>query len=264
MYNSDVKLMTYNLLNGGENGIDKIIEIIKNELPDFLTINEANSFTDNDFKILKDVATAGNFVNYKLALSGQYNCHVAVFSRYLWKCVEEIRPVDRACLLAEFDTSLGKLSVGGLHLTPYTEDRRITEIDLITRAQSKYENKILMGDMNSLTEEDGYDEEMIKGFNEKQIKKFTAGGKFRFDAMKRIMSSGYVDPAVILKKNKIYTAPTSINEYGVHTNMRLDYILVSKTLRKNIGEYNVVKNVLSEVCSDHYPVTLELKNIDIL
>lgn len=264
MYNPAVKLMTYNLLNGGGNGLDKIFAVIESETPDFLTINEANSFPDNDFKILKDVAMVGKFANYKLARAGQNDCHVAIFSKYAWKSVEEIRPLDRACIVAEFDTSLGKLSVGGLHLTPFTEDRRLSEIDLITKAQSGYKNKILMGDMNSLAEEDDYDEEIIKGFNEKQIKKFTAEGRFRFDALKKILSSGYIDPAILLNKNKIYTAPTSINEYGVHKNMRLDYILVSETLKEHIGEYDVVKNDLSEVCSDHYPVTLGLKNIKIL
>ena len=160
--------------------------------------------------------------------------------------------------------SIGKLSIGGLHLTPYTEDKRLPEIDLITKAQSKYKNKILMGDMNSLSETDNYSPNIIKGFNEMQLKKFTTRGVFRFDAMKRILASGYVDPAVIFLKNEIYTAPTSINEYGAHTNMRLDYILVSPSLVANISNYNVVRNNLTEAGSDHYPVTLEMNDIEML
>ena len=146
-----------------------------------------------------------------------------------------------------------------LHLTPYTEDLRLLEIDLITGEQKQFVNKILMGDMNSLSPKDGYDEKMISGFNEMQLKKFTTEGKLRFDTINKIMSYGYIDTAFILKKQKEYTAPTSINEYQAHSNMRLDYIFISESLKNKLANYSVVKNLLTEKASDHYPVVIELK-----
>lgn len=45
--------MTYNILNGGECGLDKIVKAVVGEAPDFLTINEANTFAADGNKILK-------------------------------------------------------------------------------------------------------------------------------------------------------------------------------------------------------------------
>jgi exodeoxyribonuclease-3 len=116
-----------------------------------------------------------------------------------------------------------------------------------------------MGDMNSLARYDNYDEKMIKTFNKMQMKKFTTDGKFRFDAIDKILSTGYVDAAYTMNKNKDYTAPTSINEYDAHSNMRLDYIFLSQSILPYLSDYNVVKNELTEKASDHYPVTVTLE-----
>jgi len=250
--------MTYNILNGGENGIDKVISAICSESPDFLTINEASTFTANDNKVLKEIAVSGNFVDYRLALSGEHACHVAVFSKFAWKSIVEVKPLMRACVMAVFNSPTGEISIGGLHLIPYSEDRRLPEIELITQAQEGYAHKVLMGDFNSLSKPDNYSQEIVSGFNDRQLKKFTTSGELRFDAMEKVLSSGFIDPAVKLGLNGIYTAPTAINEYNAHTNMRLDYILVSTSLENKVSGYHVVKNELTETASDHYPVTLEL------
>lgn len=115
-----------------------------------------------------------------------------------------------------------------------------------------------MGDMNSLARSDGYDDSIISGFNEMQIKKFTENGKLCFDVTDLISENGFADPAVELKLNKVHTAPTSINEKSAHSDMRLDYIYVSQPLKPRILSYRVIKNEVTEAASDHYPVVLEL------
>ena len=42
-----MKLMSYNILNGGEAGLDLVIDVVRSESPDYLTINEANTFAQN-------------------------------------------------------------------------------------------------------------------------------------------------------------------------------------------------------------------------
>jgi len=150
-------------------------------------------------------------------------------------------------------------AIASLHLTPYTEDLRHPEIDSIIKFQNRFQNRILMGDMNSLSKKDNYDQKMIKSFNDMQIKKFTTNGKFRFDAIDKILAVGYYDSALQLSKNKEYTAPTSINEHKAHSNMRLDYFFFSKTLLPHLKQYNVIKNALTESASDHYPIAVVLE-----
>jgi exodeoxyribonuclease III len=254
-----MKLMTYNILNGGQERLPLIIEVIKKETPDYLTINEANTFAADNNKKIRQVAAQTGFPYYDIALSGEYDYHVAVFSKFPLKNIHKLQPLMRACLITQIDTPLGELSIASLHLTPYYEDLRLPEIDLIVSYQKQFKNRILMGDMNSLSKYDDYDAEMIKGFNEMQLKKFTSNGQFRFDAIDKIMSTGYCDSTMELKKNKEYTAPTSINEYSAHTNMRLDYIFISESLKSHLKSYTVIKNGLTEKASDHYPIMVELQ-----
>ena len=251
--------MTYNLLNGAPETLDQVVSVVNFVNPDFLTINEANTFAADNEKILKDFAERTGFKNFKLALSGEGDYHVAAFSKTPFKMVAEIKPLMRAGILSVIDSDFGELSIVSTHLTPYTEDLRLPEIDLIMNAQNKYKNKILTGDMNSLAQYDNYDPGIINGFNEMQTKKFTTNGKFRFDAVKTILSGDYLDSGYELKKNNVFTAPTDINEYGAHSNMRLDYIFVSRSLRNNLKNYEVIKNDLTKNASDHFPVTIELR-----
>ncbi|MDO8657957.1 MAG: hypothetical protein Q7K55_04405 [Candidatus Levybacteria bacterium] len=250
--------MTYNILDGAKDRLELVINAVKRESPDYLTINEANTFAENDNKILKYVAQKTGLSNFNIALSGEYNYHVAVFSKYPFKEVHKLQPLMRACLVALVDTELGPISIASLHLTPYSEDLRHPEIDIILNFQKNYNNRILMGDMNSLSKYDNYNPDIIKNFNEKQLKKFTTNGKFRFDAIEKIMSTGYFDTAWQLGKNKENTVPTPVNKDDAHSNMRLDYIFISESLLPKLTEYSVIKNELTDKASDHYPIIAKL------
>lgn len=250
--------MSYNILDGGENRIPEIIKVIQAESPDYLTINEANSFAKDDQKILSEIARATNLPYFELALSGEYDYHIAVLSKYKLNNVHKIQPLMRACIISTIETKLGEISIASLHLTPYTEDLRHPEIDAILSFQKDFPNRILMGDMNSLSAHDDYNPEMIKGFNEEKVKKFTTDGKLRFDAIEKILSSGYIDVAHKLGENKEITVP-SLSAQGIHPSARLDYIFVSEALLPHVQSYKVIKNELSHYSSDHYPITAELK-----
>ena len=251
--------MTYNILNGGEAGLDLVIDIVKKESPDYLTINEANAFSDKNNKLLKEFADRTGFKYYELGISGEYDYHVAALSRYPLKHVQKPQPLMRACVISLIETALGKISVASLHLTPYTEDLRLPEMDLILSYQRTFKNKILMGDMNSLSPNDDYNPDIVASFNDIQTKKFTTDGKLRFDVIGKILSNGYIDSAVKLRKNKERTAPTAINEFSAHSDMRLDYVFISESLAPYLLEYKVVKNDRTEKASDHYPVIVELQ-----
>lgn len=117
-----------------------------------------------------------------------------------------------------------------------------------------------MGDINSLSITDGYNEETIKGFNDYQLKKFTANSKFRFDVINKITSLDYLDTALIFNKQKVNTVPTKINQDKAHLiNIRVDYIFVSESLKDKVKNYSVIKNPLTEKSADHYPVVIEFK-----
>lgn len=250
--------MTYNILDGAADRFSEIIQVIKRESPDYLTLNEANTFAANDHRILKEFAKATNFPYFDIALSGEYDYHVAVFSKSPLKSVHKLQPLARACLVALIDSDFGELSIASLHLSPYSEDLRHPEIDQVIDFQKQFPNKILMGDMNSLSMRDEYNESIIENFNETQIRKFTSGGKLRFDAIQKILNTGYLDSAYLKGKNKDKTVPTSSNKDSAHVQMRLDYIFLSNSLADYLSSYEVIKDELTNEASDHYPVIIEL------
>lgn len=250
--------MTYNILNGGEDRLNLIFKVIKKECPDFLVVNEANGFDKNDK--LNQFSKEISLPYSKLSLSGEYDYHTAIFSKYPFKEIKEIKPLRNAGILAIIEAELEELSIVGAHLTPDIEDSRLLEISLIIGEQKQHQNKILIGDMNSLSAGDSYNEGMIKGFNEAQLTKFTTNGKFRFDVINKITSSSYIDTAEIFGKQNVSTVPTEIKQDEAHlTNMRVDYIFVSDSLKDKVKSYSVIRNKMTEKASDHYPVIIELE-----
>src|SRR5579872_2294388 len=131
-----MKLMSYNIIDGGAERLPLIADMIKKEAPDYLTVNEANTFAKNNHKILKEIAQQIGLPYYDIALSGEYDYHVAAFSKYPFKQILKLQPLMRACLITLIDTELGEISIASLHLTPYSEDQRHPEIDLIIRSQT--------------------------------------------------------------------------------------------------------------------------------
>ncbi len=254
-----MKIMTYNLLNGAVDQFNEVIQVVNTEKPDFLTLNEANGFDVDNNKRLLEFASKTHFPYHRLAICGDGDSyHVAVFSRLPFKSVNTISPFARAAIVAIVDTPTGEIVFIGTHLTPYTEDLRIPEAKMIIETLKNYPKSIVMGDLNSLSPSDGYDEAMVNGFNDMQIKKFTTQGKLRYDVMNLFLENGFIDTAVLFGKQRIITAPTSLNEYEAHTNMRLDYILTSGSLKDRVKTYDVIQNGLTDKSSDHYPVAITL------
>jgi exodeoxyribonuclease III len=255
---SKMKFMTYNIRDGAEASLPFVIEIVKRERPDYLTVTEANTFARAQNKILKAVAHEIGLLNYDIALSGEGNYHIAVFSTHPFKEVHKVQPLMRACVATTIETQLGRLSIASIHLTPHSEDLRLPEIDRIINFQKKYTHRMLIGDMNALSEHDHYSQEFIRRLNKIQLKKFTTHGHLRFDVIGKIMAVGYHDTALRLGRNNEHTVPTAVSNDAAHSTMRLDYIFTSETLLPYLTDYAVVKNDLTELASDHYPVLVNL------
>jgi endonuclease/exonuclease/phosphatase family metal-dependent hydrolase len=254
---STVKIMTYNLLDGAAGQLGQVVAVVNAESPDVLVLNEANGFDQDDR--LAEFAAATGFDHYHLEACGDGDdYHVAVLSKLPFKTVRALHPFARAGVLVTVETDLGEIALVGTHLTPYSEDGRVAEAKLIVEALKPYPMSIVMGDLNSLSPNDDY-AAALPSFNDTQVKKFTAGGKLRFDTMTLFAENNFIDTATLFGKQGDITAPTSVTKDVAHSNMRLDYILVSPALKDRVSNYQVIKNQLTEVASDHYPVVAEIR-----
>lgn len=254
-----MRIMTYNLLNGAEGQFDDVIKVINTQNPDFLTINEANGFDLENNKSLVSLSRQTSLPFFYLAKCGDGDgYHIAILSKHELLNVEEIDSFARAAIVSQLSIDGKMLTILSTHLSPYTEEKRMREADLIVRRLSKADDYILMGDLNSLSQYDNYDNSMAGGFNDMQTRKFTSDNKLLFEVMRLFEDSGLIDTAVIKSSNNVSTAPTSLNEFQAHSNMRLDYILVSPSLEDKVRSYSVIKNRLTSNASDHYPVVADL------
>ena len=251
--------MTYNCYNGAVETLDKIIDTVNAARPDYLTINEANKFDANDNHIMRQFAEKTGFSHYHLELCGDGNeYHVAALSKSPFVSITAIKPMSRAAILAVVDTKIGHTAFLSTHLSPFSELARLAEVAKVTNALKPYPNSVIMGDLNSLSSKDEYPEDFIEDFNSGQIRKFTTDGAVRFDVMRTLYKAGYIDIASLFELERENTVPTSVNQDAEHSTMRLDYILISQALKEKATSYQVIKDALTEVASDHYPVVVDI------
>lgn len=256
-----MKLMSYNILGGWEERIELIIDIIESESPDVLVLNEANAFIP-DVEDHLEVLLSRTGLSYSAsAPSGKDSFHVVTLSKKPFNRVVFLAPMARAGMLFVVDSKFGELAIVGTHLTPFTEEERLEEVNIILDAVSRFDQAIIMGDLNALSPQDPYRHLSYESLNEKQRDKFAADESLQFDVVEEILSAGFVDVSAFLGKNDIPTAPTAITDDEAHSDTRLDYIFVSSPLAQYVSDYAVVKDHNAEIASDHYPVTAELKNL---
>lgn len=257
-----MKLMTYNIYHGAVKTRPKVVAIVKGEDPDFLTINEANNFVDDNGKILKQFAQDAGFPYFEISFwQSVMGKNTASFSKQPFKEIRIIEPLNRTYIMAVVETFLGEIAIASVHLSHISEDERLQEIEAILDAQKQYQYRTIMGDLNSLARSDKYRPEIVDIFNKDQLAKFTSADKsLHYEVVDKILAADYFDAAVQLGKNQESTVPTPANEDLAHASvpMRLDYIFLSNSLLPHLKNYSVLKNQLTDEASDHYPVVVEL------
>lgn len=259
LFGKMISLLSYNILEGGQNRFDEIVSVVKDLKPDILCLQEVNGWEEEDWKTLKLFAFKTGFKTYELGEANNSQYHVATFSKLPILFHQTFVGIQNASLHMVVDTNAGELSVCNVHLSPYEEDYRMEEIDKILKSQLKYKNSIICGDLNSLSFHDGYKNELVSQFNMTQLKKFTKGGKLTFDVVVKVEGQQYKDVAVLKKKNATATVPTIMSQDAAHrTPLRLDYVFVSQALNSRIYSYEVVRNKQTDSVSDHYPILTKI------
>lgn len=264
-----MKILTYNLLSGGQQGkrqnLSQITEALREISADFIALQEANNFELDNRRLLKKLADELEYPYYDLSRGGEKGrwgfFNAASLSKFPFKDINRFEGEFRnAALQTIIGSRIGDISICNTHLTPMTEDERLVEVEKVLKASSQYEKSIILGDINSLSPQDIYDADIITSFNPVQIEKFTKQNKLRFDVINKILEKGLTDVAVEREINKTSTVPTNIGNIDkAHaTPMRLDYIFISKPLLSHLREVEVVITDMTETASDHYPILVEI------
>lgn len=251
-------IMSFNILNGGEDRFPLILDAVRTIKPDILAIQEANSFPDHDHARFHEIVTAAGLPYYDYSPAGELSYHVATFSALPFETVQRLGGFRNAGLVTRIRTAMGTVAVGNAHLTPLSEDARLLEQRTLLQALAPDALAVIVGDMNSLSRLDGYPDTLIASFNRKQLEKFTRDGKLRYDVTDAFTAAGYTDTAALFPRTRRMTVPTPACPDDAHGNFRLDYGWVSPGMKSHVTACQVVVSPVTNRASDHYPLTVTL------
>ncbi len=265
-----IKVITYNTLTGfvdkNKKGIQVINKkrqkaaqkLIKEENPDILILTEAN-FVKSNSRIKRDYK---KIFGYKYEIFGSdiykdMDWGVSILSKYPIIESYDYTTKHSRWVRAMIKIKNKTMMVDGVHPDPYhNEYQRMQWFKTVIRDRKN--PYILAGDFNAFSPEDKYDKKkLIKGFTESLGDKWKYQAKeivnsiLKGDTIRFLLKEGLID--TFKKKHKRW-------DYSYHTKLsgnkydysRIEYIFCSKDLK--LIDSGMIKNNLSEMASDHYPI----------
>lgn len=250
-----MRIASYNLYEGAQNTRDELRNFVDKQELDVLCLQEANGWADGHTPLLEDFANAADLSNwiygdsntrFKLAtLSKNPIVDSEVYTDGFWHSA--IR------LVIQYGKDKRPLCIWNVHLNPGSEDQRLAEAKLLMSLIDPEEHVLVMGDFNSLSRTDQYPEDLISELAAKGITKFGTTN-LRYDVTDFFTKAGLVDVAASLA-SRANTVPTPANQDTYHAaELRLDYMFATRGLARVIKGIEVVKSLLTDAISDHYPI----------
>lgn len=248
-------------------------KVVSNYNPDILVLSEACSYRKNKKtdKVQDYQKIFGKekfpFVGYAdMFQDGVFG--VAILSKYPMK-TEDLSSHGKALVRSYIELPNNKnIVLDGLHLMPSEKCKEgCNSKDKATWLKSKIENikkpYIIAGDFNALSPQDNYSQnKMLRGFNslpwiKPEVAEWIVNDLLKSEEVKQVLSKDMVDTYKKLGNKQDYTLPTKLNGSTTDSASRVNYILSSQDIKvKNAG---IIKNELTEMASDHYPIYAELE-----
>ena len=255
MASAGMRLLTYNILRGGQGREAEIVEVIRAVDPDVVVVQEAL-----EVACFHRIATALEMSPYLAENRGRLPLRVGLLSRLpiLDSRTLDLWPVWPSCLQASVQLANGAfLTVYGVHLAAYYpwffERWRTHQVRSLLRyiRRTAPEHHLLAGDFNAIAPGDRASLAQAPLWVKAQAW-FQLGYIPRW-ALGPLPEAGYVDCFRNLHPEEDgFTLPSP------NPQVRLDYVFASPTLANTLRECRVVRAPKEvEVASDHLPVLAE-------
>ncbi len=246
---TDVRLLTYNIKNGGTGRQPFLISTIAACAPDIVLLQEA---TRAD--VIEQLASAtgmaqwATFRRQSLGFMSRtpvdhYQWHRPRFSRYAF---------------LEVVMMGGAVRCFGVHLSAmhaaWTERRRVFEVRALLKsiAQHQHGFHVLAGDFNTLAPNERLDLRRLPA----RLRPFVwmSGGRIRWRTIQEVLNAGYVDTFRTRHPDDPgFTLPT----HDPH--VRLDYVFVPKPFVDRVRRCEVVTSASAAKASDHFPLLADVQ-----
>lgn len=254
-----MRLLSYNILDGGAERFDALAAVIGGQRPDAIGLVEAE-----DAGVVARLAgrLGVDFVH------APGNSHAsALLSR-----LPIVRTVNHALLQPTLEKSLleavvrlpngRELPIGVVHLHARAydadEDRRERELDVVLNAFAPHRARntphLLCGDFNANSPHQRIDPAKLKP--KSRAAWDAQGGRIPRRVVQRLMAADYVDTLRAFDPAAAETETTFTTE---HPGQRVDYIFAFGIAPAAIRHADVVTQEPADVASDHRPVLAEIE-----
>jgi exodeoxyribonuclease III len=249
-----LRILSYNILAGGENRLPLIANVIQQQQPDIVALQEARSRSNAEA------------LAHKLGMSfifgeahNSNKDHVVWLSRLpvihtenhplpiLAKMLLEIEVLWKGMSLALFTTHLK----AGQDLE--SEQRRVAEVQAILQLLQTHQNQsqVLVGDFNTLHPIDHPDVSAyvaaLKARGEE-----TPIPQFPRRVIPLLLEAGYVDCY-----RALHPFTPEDTSYTSHQALRVDYIFASSQFAERLSACDIIREGDAQSASDHFPIWAE-------
>jgi endonuclease/exonuclease/phosphatase family metal-dependent hydrolase len=254
-----MRLMSYNILDGGEGRADPLGEVIEAQKPDVVVLVESDDPTvvDRNAKRLRMEHVTGKGAKHSVTIMTK------------WTIVQSINHAKlagkdfEACLLeATVKTPKGDTwPIGAVHLHAHAresdEDVRVKQLDLVLRIFERYRKAnvphLICGDFNSNAPTQHIDLAVAHPTTSREAE--AQDGKVPRRAVEMIRSAGYID---LLHEFDPHWADTTGTFTTRHPQQRVDYVFGFDVPRRRLKQAWIEQDRLAKFASDHFPIGVEL------
>jgi len=256
-----MRLMTYNILEGGEGRVDPLAETVRLAGADVVVVQEAW-----DRELFQRLADRLHMDCFLAEHPTNAQGHCGLLSR--WRIREAVNHagvrsggearLSRAVFHAVVESGGVTLPVIGVHLHAgelwENEERRLEELEEVLEIGGIFSGMphVIAGDFNSSHPQQVIDESKVRPATRERVGR--QGNEFPRKVVRAMLEAGYVDAHALHHAGKELGRSFTT----AHPAMRVDYIFVSPDLCPQVRSCDVFTPSIGRYASDHYPVVAEL------
>ncbi|MGB7158955.1 MAG: endonuclease/exonuclease/phosphatase family protein [Tepidisphaeraceae bacterium] len=253
-----MRIVSYNILDGGEGRADPLAEVIEAQRPDVVALVEAE-----DLAVVERIAK-----RYKMDfVHAAGNSHASVLMTR-WTIRESINyaplhpELEKSFMTASVLTpEFGPMQIGVVHLHAHgreeNEARRERELkvvlDVFRAERDAKRPHVVCGDFNANAPQQRIDPAKCKQRTRKDWE--ANGGNLPRRVVQAMLDAGYVDSLHAVDPAGGETMGTFTTQ---HPGQRVDYIFTHGIEMTRLREAWIEQDRLATYASDHYPVGLEI------
>jgi exodeoxyribonuclease III len=237
-----MRVMTWNILNGGHGRHDAIAAVVDRVRPDVLALQELRGFT-------------GTFGMVPYRAPSVFGQAVAVLVRPPLRAAS-FRAVRWRLHHAAAIVQVGDVRVISTHLNPFSPERRRREaVWLAARYGSRRRPVLLAGDLNSLDPYGDHRDTVATLDEPYRRRHLDAAGEVDTRAVAAFAAGHLTDLWTVAGDGDGRTVPTGLAG-AEFAPMRLDYLLGTPPVAARVRRVWVVRD--DPTASDHFPVVADL------